>query len=115
MHEMSIALSLLEAVEEQAHAHGDARVQAVHLKIGRLSGVLPDALRGAFELACEGTNFENCRLKIEETPVMIRCPKCAAERPVASIQQMACAVCGTATADITRGRELEVCAMEICQ
>jgi hypothetical protein len=32
---------------------------------------------------------------------------------VVSIQQICCSVCGAATSDITGGRELEVCAMEI--
>jgi hydrogenase nickel incorporation protein HypA/HybF len=52
---------------------------------------------------------------IEDIPVMIHCPKCLVDRPVESIQQMSCAVCGTATANIISGRELEVRAMEICE
>jgi hydrogenase nickel incorporation protein HypA/HybF len=115
MHELSIAMGVLDALEEESQRRNGARITAVHLKIGPLSGVVPQALQGAFELAREGTDFAECRLVIEEVPVIIRCPQCRAERPVESIQQMSCAVCGTATADVTSGRELEVRAMEICE
>jgi hydrogenase nickel incorporation protein HypA/HybF len=113
MHELSIAMSVLDALDEESQRREGARVTAVHLKVGPLSGVVPQALQGAFELAREGTDFAECQLVIEETQVMIRCPKCRIDRPVESIQQMSCAVCGTATADIISGRELEVRAMEI--
>jgi hydrogenase nickel incorporation protein HypA/HybF len=113
MHELSIAMSILEAVEEQSDQRGGARIAAVHLKVGPLSGVVPAALINAFELAREATKFADCRLMIEEMPVIIRCPKCATDQTVESIQNMSCPICGTASADIAGGRELEVCAMEI--
>jgi|ERR1700722_19419931 len=115
MHELSIALSILDAVEEQSRQRGGARITAVHLKVGPLSGVVPEALVSAFEMAREESDFGECRLEIDQTPVIIRCPGCQADRPVESIQQMSCSVCGTATADVVSGRELEVCAMEICE
>ncbi|HEY4328370.1 MAG TPA: hydrogenase maturation nickel metallochaperone HypA [Phycisphaerae bacterium] len=115
MHELSIAMSLLEAAEEQSRSREGARIAAIHLKIGPLSGVVPKALVGAFELAREGTEFQNCSLMIQEIPVTIHCPKCRSRQTVASIQQMACPLCGTLTSDIITGRELEVCAMEIVQ
>jgi hydrogenase nickel incorporation protein HypA/HybF len=115
MHELSIALSLLDAVEEQSRQRGGARITAVHLKIGPLSGVVPQALRSAFEMAREESDFPDCQVQIEETPVLIRCPKCLTERGVASIQNISCVVCGTATSDVIAGRELEVCAMEIIE
>ena len=53
MHELSIALSLLDLVEEEAERRG-VRVAAVHVRLGPLSGVVRDALVSAFELAREG-------------------------------------------------------------
>ncbi len=54
MHELSIALSILDIAEEEA---GDrvGRVAAVHLKLGPLSGVVKEALLSAYDLAREGT------------------------------------------------------------
>ena len=113
MHELSIAMSLLEVVEEQSQQRGGAHISAVHVRVGPLSGVIAQALNSAFELARESTEFKDCRLVIEETPVTVHCPTCKSDQPVESVQQMSCAVCGTATADLATGRELEVCAMEI--
>jgi len=113
MHELSIALSLLETAEEQSRQRGGVRISAIHLRVGPLSGVMADALAGAFEMATERSEFAGCRLVITETPLVINCPTCKAEREVESIQKMCCNVCGTATADVASGRELEVFAMEI--
>jgi len=66
MHELSIAMSILDAAEEEAENHGGGRVAAIYLKIGSLSGVAPDALLAAYELARENTGMSDCRLVIEE-------------------------------------------------
>lgn len=66
MHELSIAMSILDAVQDEIEQRGYAGVEAVHLKIGRLSGVVPAALRSAYELAAEQTPLASARLVIEE-------------------------------------------------
>jgi hydrogenase nickel incorporation protein HypA/HybF len=55
MHELSIALSIIDAACEEAERHAGARVVAVHLKLGPLSGVVKEALVSAYELAREGS------------------------------------------------------------
>src|ERR1700722_13315934 len=106
MHELSIAMSILEAVEEQSRQRGGARITAVHLKVGPLSGVVPEALQGAFEMAREQSDFADCKLIITETQLLIRCATCQTERSVKSIQQMSCDTCGTPAMDVAGGREL---------
>jgi hydrogenase nickel incorporation protein HypA/HybF len=112
MHELSIALSLIESVEEEAERH-DGQVQAVHLKIGRLSGVVKEALVSAFELAREGTTLESVRLVIEEIPIVIYCPKCQARQTVTSEQWFCCPTCDTPAGEIVQGKELEVTGLEM--
>jgi hydrogenase nickel incorporation protein HypA/HybF len=113
MHELSIALGILDIVSEEAERHGGARVTAIHLKLGPLSGVVKEALISAYELAREGSPFADSELVVEEVPVVVRCPACAADRPVESIQQMCCSACGTPTPEVVRGRDLEVTALEL--
>ena len=67
MHELSIAISIVEMATEEAERHGAARVDAVHLRLGRLSGVVARALRASYDLACEQTPLEGSRLLIEDT------------------------------------------------
>lgn len=115
MHELSIALSIIEGMEETLEAHAGARVAAVHIRLGPLSGVVGEALAAAYELAAGGTDFEGSQLLIEDVPIRIYCSKCAGEQAAISMQHMACAICGTASSDVRHGRELEVCALELLE
>jgi hydrogenase nickel incorporation protein HypA/HybF len=112
MHELSIALSILDVVEEQA-SQQEGRVAAIHLRLGPLSGVVKEALLSSYEMAREGTPLAQAELMIEEMPLVIRCSVCAEDRTIASAQSFCCPVCGTPSADIVSGRELEVFAFEI--
>jgi hydrogenase nickel incorporation protein HypA/HybF len=66
MHELSIALSIVEGVTEEAQQRGEGIVRAVHLRLGKLSGVVRDALLFAYEAACAGTMLEGSELRVEE-------------------------------------------------
>jgi hydrogenase nickel incorporation protein HypA/HybF len=113
MHELSIALSILDLAAEEAQRHGSVRVLAIHLRLGSLSGVVKEALLSTYELARESTPLNEAQLIIEEVPVMVHCPTCQDTRPVVSVQQLCCAECGTPSSEVVSGRDLEVVAMEI--
>ena len=115
MHELSIALSILDVVEEEAGRHGGAQVEAIHLKVGVLSGVVKEALVSAYELACQKTPFERSRLVIEEVPIVMYCTKCQGERPAQSLQRLCCIDCDSPAAEIVHGRELQVTALELAE
>ena|ERR1700761_9706555 len=68
MHELSIAMSILDIAGEEAERRGNVQVQAIYLKIGTLSGVVKEALLSAYELAAEQTPFAQARLIIEDVP-----------------------------------------------
>ena len=112
MHELSIALSLVDLAQEEAVRHG-GRVCALHLRVGALAGVVPEALLASYEMACLQTPLEGSRLVIEEVPVMVFCPRCQMQRPLGSIQSFCCPECGTLTPRVEQGRELELVALEI--
>jgi hydrogenase nickel incorporation protein HypA/HybF len=63
MHELSIAASIVEIASDEAERQG-GRVEAVHLKLGALSGVSRDALLFSWELACEDTRVARAKLEI---------------------------------------------------
>lgn len=113
VHELSVALSLVDVACEKAGALGDVRVDAVYVRLGVLSGVVKDALSFCFEAAAKGTAVEGARLEIEDVPVTILCPLCAAERQLASIQHLRCPICDEPTPDVIDGRELELAALEV--
>jgi len=113
MHELSIAMSIVAAVQEELETINGNGIQAVHVRVGALSGVVPDALVFSYRLATADTALEGSRLVIDPVPVTILCSHCDTERPVVSVQQMCCASCGTPGATVVQGRELMVTALEI--
>jgi len=112
MHELSIAISIVEVAEEAAREQS-GRVVAIHLKLGPLSGVVKEALLSSWPLACERSSLKGSRLEIEDVVIAGFCTQCGVVQPAESIQSMACQVCGTPMPDIRTGREMEIVALEI--
>ena len=114
MHELSIAMSIVEMAQEEALQRG-VQVSAVHLKLGALSGVVKEALLSSYELACDDTPLRGSRLVIEDVPVVIFCPQCQQETPPFSWQQLTCPVCDSPAERVVSGEDLEVVALEIAE
>jgi len=112
MHEFSIATSLLEIISQEASAYGGAMVKAVTLRIGTLSGVVPEALEFAFQVLSEGTVAEGARLVIERIALRIVCNACGTVSMPAD-PFIICPLCGSADVEIKEGRELNIESMEI--
>jgi len=113
MHELSIAMSIVEVACEEAESRGALGVDVVHLRLGPLSGVVKEALLFSYEVACHQTLLEGSTLLIEEISILVNCPSCQQPRAVQSVQSLCCAECGTPTPEILEGRELMVTALEL--
>lgn len=111
MHELSIAMSIVEAALEAAPQ--DGQVLAVHVRVGLLSGVVKEALDSAWQLARLDSPLSAAELVIEEVPVAANCQACKVEREIDSIQWLCCPVCGAPATDLVRGKELDLVALEI--
>ena len=112
MHELSIAMGIVDAALDESQRRG-VQVSAVHLRLGALSGVVKDALMFSYEVACQDTPLQGSQLIVEDVPVIVFCEHCKAERELPSVQLFACPECGTPTMDIRHGKELEVFAIEV--
>ena len=112
MHELSIAMSIVEMAGEEAERYG-GQVSAIHLRLGALTGVVKDALTFSYGIACEGTPLSGSRLIVQELPIVVYCTQCQALREIGSAQWFCCPECGTPTPDVVQGKELEVFALEI--
>lgn len=113
MHELSIAVSIVDGVLEEVERRGATDVSAVHVRIGRLSGVDKDALLFSWNVATEGTPLAHSSLLIEDVDVVVLCPTCNAERPIECFPLLACAQCGSLAPNVVHGQELEITAMEV--
>jgi hydrogenase nickel incorporation protein HypA/HybF len=113
LHEITIALSLLESIESTAAEQGIERVNAVHVRVGALSGVVRDALLFSWDVATARTIAEGSQLVVEEVPLVVFCERCEAERSPHSGTGLLCPACGTPSPNILRGREMQLVSMEV--
>jgi hydrogenase nickel incorporation protein HypA/HybF len=112
MHEFSIMQSALNQALCEARRAGAARVHEIRLRIGVLSGVVPDALRFAFEVLTPGTTAEGALLTIEDVPARFWCATC--DREFVSVNLYAeCPDCRHPSGELRAGREMELSSMEV--
>ncbi len=112
MHELSIMQHALHLALTQAQEARATRVHVIRLRVGALSGVVPDALEFAFETLSLGTPAEGAQLAIEHVPARFWCATCAREFE-AEDMIAECPDCGSLSADLRGGRELELMSLEI--
>jgi len=111
MHEMSLAEGVLQIVEDAARREGLRRVRAVWLEIGRLSSVMPEAMRFCFDVVTRQSVADGARLEIVETPGAAWCLKCS-EPAVIDALGDACPRCGSYQLQITDGTQMRVKELE---
>lgn len=104
MHEMSLAQSLLEIVDEYAARHGFKKVNTLNLSLGRLSCVETSTLTFAFETNAKGTPAEGARLNYKIIPPKIHCFTCNEDLTVESFGEN-CPKCGSAEVVLIGGTE----------
>jgi len=105
MHELSIVSSLFEILLERARVEGALRITGVHLKVGKLSGVVPEALETAFEAYKQDTIAEQARLEVEVLPLKVKCQECGWEEVLDSYI-FVCPACRSTNLKILQGTEL---------
>lgn len=113
MHELSIAQNLLDLVSEQCLKKGFREIESVNIKIGKASGIMPDALCFAFNAIKVDTIAEKADLNILEVPVSGICRDCNLEFIVEEEYILSCPLCDSSSFVITSGRELDIIDMEV--
>ena len=107
MHELSIAMSIVDIVEDYAHKANAASVKVLELEIGTQSGVVDDALTFAIDEAFKGTVLENAETKISKVQAVAKCDACQHEFEVDELFTP-CPNCGQIRNELIKGKELNV-------
>ncbi len=106
MHELSVAHAVVTTVVN-ALPSPTPRVTQVRLRIGELSGIVPQALEFAYDVAAQGTPLADAALVIERSPIVIACPTCG-EQELASARDFSCPSCDQPCGSVVSGQEMEI-------
>jgi hydrogenase nickel incorporation protein HypA/HybF len=111
MHEAGIAEYLIEVAAQHLQRVPHGPVRLLHVRIGAMAGVNPDALDFAFDALGKGTELEGARLAIERVPLAVDCTVCG-QRTAVVDYVFRCGACGDETVTIATGRELQFVSIE---
>ncbi len=106
MHELSVAHAVVSTVVDALPSPAP-RVLQVRLRIGELSGLVPQALEFAYDVAVQGTALADAVLVIERSPIIISCPDCG-PRELSSARDFRCPSCHAPCGNVIGGKELEI-------
>lgn len=107
MHEFSIAMSIIEVVEKEAHAVNAMSVSALTLDIGTMSGVEFYALDTALEMAVKDTILEKGKIVVNKIQAEAVCCDCNHKFKIEDITDV-CPKCGSFFSDVVSGKEFKI-------
>ncbi len=112
MHEMSIAQSVFDIVEEEMAKHGVEELKAINLAIGKMAAIVPQHLNICFQMIADNTKLAGTELNVRETPLMYQCLACG-NSFTSEDMQFQCPECDEENPDLIGGRELTIESMEV--
>jgi hydrogenase nickel incorporation protein HypA/HybF len=113
MHELSIIANLFEIMEDKAKEKEAKRIVSVKLKIGALSGVVPELLRSAFDMYKKDTIAEEAEVDIETVPLKVLCRDCSRITSTSEDFVLTCSHCGSSNIKTTAGTDMFLEKMEL--
>lgn len=114
MHEMTLLSSVTQIIAEEMEQHGLTQLSRVTLKSGALAGLVPEAMRFAWEVLTDSGQLKGAALCVETVPVRLRCGDCFREfAPEEQVVFAVCPVCGQELGHkVLAGREVYIESIE---
>jgi hydrogenase nickel incorporation protein HypA/HybF len=112
MHEIGLMQQALDIALARATAAGAQRVHTITMRIGAESGVVPEVIVFAFDVATRGTIAEGAQLAIEDVALACFCAACGLEFvPQDALHE--CPDCHRLGAEVRRGHEFEIRSLDV--
>jgi hydrogenase nickel incorporation protein HypA/HybF len=112
MHEIGLLQHMVEVALDRAALAGARRVQRMTVRIGAESGVVPEVITFAFDVATRGTIAEGADIEIEHVRPGCFCAACGLEfEPEDALHE--CPQCHRIGAEVRRGREFELASLDV--
>ena len=112
MHELALARSLTEMVDEYAAQQGVERIKQINVRLGELSA-MTRALHFCFGSASQGTSCEGAILTIEDIQLTVFCTTCDAVKKPNGKYNFRCPDCGMPTPNVVTGKEMQLVSIEL--
>jgi hydrogenase nickel incorporation protein HypA/HybF len=112
MHELSLIANLFEILEQKAKEKNAQKITYVKLKVGALSGAVPDLLETAFDIYKKDTLAADAKLEIEIVPLKLKCQDCGALTLKEDLV-LNCEQCGSTNLETLAGTDLYLEKMEL--
>ena len=112
MHELSIAQSIINSVIEEKEKKKYADIATIGLRIGALSGIMPDALLFGFDALKEDTVLAGATLDIVKVPIEAVCTACNTTFEVLQLH-FRCPTCNSEKTRLLRGQEIEIAYLDL--
>jgi hydrogenase nickel incorporation protein HypA/HybF len=112
VHELSLAVTMLEMISGMVP--DKPSLQKVHVTIGSLSGVWPDAIQFGFEALARQQGFSNATLVIKKTPAVCVCAACGKRYETKDLHG-GCTACGGLARSIESGAEFQMDFLELSE
>jgi len=112
MHELSVALSIVQIAEEETKKAGAERVEKIDLEIGTLAGIEFDSLDFVWPSAVKDSVLENATKHVSRIQAIAKCLDCDHEFEILKYYD-SCPLCKSSLKGILKGKELRVKSLEI--
>ena len=112
MHELSIARGISDIVCGLVKRKDRARIRAITVDVGRLSGVVPDSLEFCFQAVAPEYDLPPHALSIQRIPFCCYCRTCRSEFSN-DTGIVVCPSCGSSETEVRSGRELRVATIDL--
>lgn len=113
MHEFAVTEEIVQIALAAAADAGAARIRAVHVAVGSLTGIVEESMRFYFDTLIPATAAAGARLVVEQRPATAICETCGHSFPAPLPLALECPLCGAATLSISGGRELLLTQIEV--
>ena len=115
MHELSVALRIREVLEVELASEGeDVVAESVRIRVGALSGIVPEALQFAWPHAVAGSAIlESAVIEIDRVDVTLTCRECSATHTAPTLTTLRCPVCRSGQVDVAGGDELDIVSVDV--
>ena len=112
MHELGIAQDIVNIVQEHARRNNAKKIAWVLISVGRLSGIVPEALDFCLSVCTKGTLLESTDFKMEYIPAIAQCRECLAHFDLV-VHEFTCPSCNVSNWHLITGKELLIKEIEV--